>query len=106
MHAVLASINYANGPFSVGVIGAVVNSQGSTNKALVGYSQRHEVAFAVGGAYKIAPGITLAAEYQYLQKHQTAFNFATGAAGPAAVGSNRYNDIKVQGINIATIVSW
>jgi opacity protein-like surface antigen len=81
------------------VIGAIIDSQGSVQ--LTGTSQRHEFAVAVGGAYKIAPGINLALEYQYEQKHQGAFNFNTSANG-VPTG----NDIKVQGLTFATIVNW
>jgi len=107
---VLAAISYANGPISFGAIGGIVDSQGSNamipssfvGSAGFGATQRHEAAFAIGGAYKIAPGFTLAAEYQYVQKHQSGFNFATGVA----TGLKPYNDIKTQGIQVATIVSW
>jgi hypothetical protein len=113
LHAVLGAISYAAGPFSVGAIVGMVDSQGSNamikgtpatvpGAAGFGASQRHEVAAAIGGAYKLAPGITLAAEYQYIQKHQGGFNFATGTA----TGTKAFNDIKSQGIQIATIVSW
>jgi len=97
----LAAISYANGPISFGVIGEVIDNQGSAN--LVHVSQRHAQAIAVGGAYKIAPGITLAAEWQYEAKHQGGFNFV---ANSATFQPARYNDIKVQGITFATIVSW
>jgi hypothetical protein len=113
MHAVLGAISYAAGPISFGAIVGMVDSQGSNalikgtpatvpGAAGFGASQRHELAAAIGGAYKLAPGITLAAEYQYVQKHQGGFNFVTGTA----TGTKAFNDIKSQGIQIATIVSW
>jgi predicted porin len=107
MHAELGAISYAVGPFSVGAIAGIVDSQGSPN--LVHTSQRHETAIAFGGAYRIAPGINLCLEYQYLQKHQGDFNFNTNVAGPvAAFGANGTtgNDIHVQGLTLATIVNW
>jgi hypothetical protein len=107
MHAELGAISYAIGPFSVGAIAGIVDSQGSAN--LVNTSQRHETAIALGGAYKIAPGINLALEYQYVQKHQGDFNFNTGVAGPvAAFGATGRtgNDIHGQGLTLATIVNW
>jgi hypothetical protein len=100
LHAELVGISYAFGKFSVGADAAMIDSQGSAN--LVGTSQRHEFAFAVGGAYRIAPGITLAMEYQYLQKHQGDFNFNTNANGGGTAG----NDIHGQGLTFATIVNW
>jgi hypothetical protein len=100
VHAELASISYAFGKFSVGAICAIVDSQGSAN--LVGTSQRHEVASAIGGAYRIAPGINLAMEYQYVQKHQGDYNFNSSAIGGGTAG----NDIHGQGLTLATIVNW
>ena len=96
--AELAAISYANGPWSVGAIMGIVDSQGSAS--LVKITQRHEFAFAVGGNYKLAPGLNLALEYQYLQKHQGGFDFAANAVG------NLNNDIRVQGLTLATIVNW
>jgi len=97
-NAELAAISYANGPWSAGAIVGIVDSQGSNS--LVRSTQRHEVAFAVGGNYKLAPGLNLALEYQYLQKHQGNFNFLTNAVGAG------FNDIRVQGLTLATIVNW
>jgi predicted porin len=99
MAAELVGLSYAFGPFSIGADAAVIDSQGSAE--LVHTSQRHEFAFAVGGAYKIAPGINLALEYQYEQKHQGAYNFNTGASGVASG-----NNIHGQGLTLATIVNW
>jgi hypothetical protein len=107
MHAELAAISYANGPYSVGAIIGIEDSQGSA--ALVHTSQRHEVAFAVGGAYRIAPGINLCLEYQYVQKHQGGYNFNTSVSGPtAAFGASGTsgNDIHAGGLLFATIVYW
>jgi predicted porin len=99
MAAELVGLSYAFGPFSVGADAAIIDSQGS--QELVHTSQRHEVAFAIGGAYKIAPGLNLALEYQYEQKHQGAYNFNSGANGVASG-----NDIHGQGLTVATIVNW
>jgi predicted secreted protein len=112
MHAELVGASYAFGQFSVGAVVGIVDSQGSAN--LVGISQRHETALAVGGAYRIAPGINLCLEYQYLQKHQGDFNFNTNVAGAPAVGAapgiggagGAGNDIHGQGLTFATIVNW
>ena len=99
MHAELVGLSYAFGPWSVGAITMIEDSQGAAE--LVGTSQRHQTATAVGGAYKIAPGINLALEYQYVQKHQGAFSFNTNA-----VGVSSGNDIHGQGLILATIVNW
>ena len=109
MQAELGAISYAVGPFSVGVLGAVEDSQGTAQ--LVGISQRHEVALAVGGAYKIAPGINLCLEYQYVQKHQGDVNLSSGNIGPATAATigasgSAGNDIHLNGLTFATIVNW
>jgi hypothetical protein len=112
MHAELVGLSYAVGQFSVGALVGIVESQGSAN--LVGVSQRRETAFAVGGAYRIAPGINLCLEYQYVQKHQGDFNFNTNVAGAPVAGAapgiggtaGNGNDIHGQGLTLATIVNW
>ena len=109
MQAELGSISYAVGPFSVGVLGGIEDSQGTAQ--LVGISQRHEVALAVGGAYRIAPGINLCLEYQYVQKHQGDVNLSSGNIGPATAATigasgSAGNDIHLNGLTFATIVNW
>jgi len=110
MHAEMASASYAVGPYSIGAIVGIEDSQGSAD--LVGTSQRHEVAVAVGGAYRIAPGINLCVEWQYELRHQGDFNFNTNVAGPAVAGGSAGgtagvgNTIHGQGLEIATIVNW
>jgi len=47
--AEIFGLSYAFGPFSVGTGAAIIDSQGSAQ--LTHTSQRHEFAFAVGGAY-------------------------------------------------------
>jgi hypothetical protein len=98
-HAELAGLSYAFGPISFGADFAIIDAQG--NAELTGTSQLHQFAVAVGGAYKLAPGINLALEYQYEQQHQGAYSFFTGAAG-VPTG----NDIHGQGLTLATIVNW
>jgi hypothetical protein len=97
--AEIFGLSYAFGPLSVGADAAFIDSQGSAQ--LTHTSQRHEFAFAVGGAYKIAPGMNLCLEYMYEQKHQGAFNFNTSANGVASG-----NDIHGQGLTLAAIVNW
>jgi|HubBroStandDraft_1064217.scaffolds.fasta_scaffold57251_1 predicted porin len=99
VRAELAGISYTFGPIAIGAVGAIIDSQGAAQ--LTGTSQRHEFAVATGGSYKIAPGLALVIEYQYEQKHQGAYNFNTGAAG-VPTGNN----IRVQGLTFATIVTW
>jgi hypothetical protein len=100
---VIGTLSYAIGPFSIGAGASVLDWQGTAQ--MVGTSQRHETAADFGGSYKLAPGITLAAEYQYEVKHQSDVNFVTGNYG-TQVGANQYNTIKAQGFTFATIISW
>jgi hypothetical protein len=100
VHAELLDISYAIGKISVGAVGAIIDSQGSAD--LVGTAQRHEFAGAIGGAYRIAPGINLAMEYQYVLRHQGDFNFNTNAVAGGTAG----NTIHGQGLTLATIVNW
>jgi len=97
--AELFGISYAFGPWSVGADAAIEDSQGSAE--LTGTSQRHQFGLAVGGAYRIAPGINLCVEYMYEIEHQGAYNWNTGAAGVASA-----NTIHGQGLTLATIVNW
>ena len=63
--------------------------------------------------YKLAPGINVAAEYLYIQKHQGGFNFYNNGSNigngttAAGTGTTRIgNDIHAQGLTFATILSW
>ena len=66
--AQLFGLSYAYGLWSVGADTVIEDSQGSAE--LTHTSQRHQFALAVGGAYRIAPGINLCLEYTYEQQHQ------------------------------------
>jgi hypothetical protein len=96
---VIGGLSYAVGQFAFGADYAVVTSQG--NVELTHTSQRHEIAFAVGGVYKVAPGLNLCLEYQYGAKHQGGYNFDTGAAGVPTE-----NNIHIQGLTFAAIMNW
>ncbi|HEX3996085.1 MAG TPA: hypothetical protein VHX39_33355 [Acetobacteraceae bacterium] len=99
MHGQLFGLSYFSGPWSFGADAAIIDSQGTAQ--LTHTSQRHEFATAVGGAYRIAPGIVMCLEYMYEQKHQGDFNFDSNS-----VGSPIGNDIHIQGVVFATIVNW
>jgi hypothetical protein len=98
MDATVAGLTYLNGPFTVGAVFGIVNSQGSAN--LNGISQRHQFETALGGNYKLAPGVNLVLEYDYYQTHQGGFNFATNSVGSA------YNDVKGQALFFTTALTW
>jgi hypothetical protein len=66
---------------------------------LTGISQRHETEFAIGGNYRLAPGLQLVVEYQYAQRHQGDYDFATAATGSTA-------DAHAQGVMFSTVLTW
>jgi hypothetical protein len=81
---------------------AFVDWQG--NAQYTNLSQRHEFGLTYMVGYKLAPGINVAAEYLYIQKHQGGFDFYSNGTNttPSKVG----NDIHAQGLTFATILSW
>jgi predicted porin len=98
----LIGVGYSNGPWVTGTNIAFEDWQGSLQYTHI--SQRHEFAFTYMVGYKLAPGINVAAEYEYVQKHQGGYDFYANGANttPTAVG----NDIHAQGMTFATILSW
>jgi hypothetical protein len=98
MNAVVTGLTYANGPLTLGAEIGVINGQGAAQ--LVGISQRRETEVAFGGAYKVAPGLQLMAEYMYEYRHQGDFNFATGAAGTGT------HDAKANSFLVGTALTW
>ena len=106
-NALLYGLTYFNGPLSAGVDAGIINSQGDVR--LTATSQRHEEEFGFGGAYKLAPGIQLVAEYQYVQRHQGGYDFSTGALGVASasgVAGSSTRDAHGQGILFSTVLTW
>jgi hypothetical protein len=108
MNAVVTGLTYANGPYTAGIEWGYVQSQGAAQ--LTGISQRNEQEFAFGGAYRVAPGLSLAAEYQYVFRHQGGFNFNTGTVGAVQVinGQRQLTTVNAQGQGLifATILTW
>jgi hypothetical protein len=105
-NAVVTGITYANGPLTLGLEYGIVESQGDAR--LTGISQRHEYEIGAGGAYRLAPGVQLVAEYQYEFRHQGGFDFATNTvgAGGTAVAAGRTNDARGQGFLFSTVLTW
>ena len=100
-------LTYANGPITAGIDAGLIESQGSAN--LVGVSQRHEFEFGFGGAYKVAPGLQLVGEYQYVYRHQGGFDFNTGGLGTSSasgVPGSSTRDAHGQGFLFATVLTW
>jgi hypothetical protein len=97
MNALLPGVTYANGPLIAGAQFGEIWSQGDAR--LAGLTQRHEYEVAVGGAYKLAPGVQLIAEYQYAYRHQNDYNFAT-----ATIGSTQ--DANSQQLLLGSVLTW
>jgi outer membrane protein OmpU len=98
----LIGVGYSNGPWVTGTNIAFLDWQGAAQYTHI--SQRHEFALTYLVGYKLAPGINLAAEYTYIQKHQGGFDFYTNGAN--ATTTRAGNDIHAQGLTLATILSW
>jgi hypothetical protein len=106
-NAFLYGLTYANGPVTAGVDLGVIDSQGATQ--LVHTSQRHEMELGFGGAYRLAPGVQLVGEYQYVQRHQGGFDFTTGALGtssPSGLAGSSTRDAHGQGFLFSTVMTW
>jgi hypothetical protein len=106
-NAFVYGLTYANGPLTAGVDAGVIDSQGATQ--LVHTSQRRELEFGFGGAYRLAPGVQLVGEYQYVQRHQGGFDFQTGALGtssPSGLAGSSTRDAHGQGFLFSTVMTW
>jgi hypothetical protein len=99
-NAVIAGLTYANGPMTVAATFETIDTQGDAR--MTGVTQRHEFGTAVGASYRLAPGVQLVAEYQYLQRHQGGFDFNQGAPGLNGVT----RDARLQGLTFATVLTW
>jgi hypothetical protein len=100
MNALDMGLTYAKGPITLGATVGIIDSQGDAR--LTGLSQRHEYELAVGGTYKLAPGVQVVGEYQYAHRHQGGFDFNQGA--PGLNGATR--DAQFQGVTFATVLTW
>jgi hypothetical protein len=106
-NAVVTGLTYANGPITLAVEGAIVDSQGDAR--LVGISQRHEWEVAFGGNYKLAPGVQLVGEYMYAHRHQGGFDFGTNTLSPTATGATAgtaTRDAQGQSFLFSTVLTW
>jgi hypothetical protein len=99
-NAVMTGLTYAKGPIILAATFGVIDTQGEAR--LTGVSQRHEYETALGGTYRLAPGLQLVAEYQYAHRHQGGFDFNQGAPGL----NGRTRDAQYQGVTFATVLTW
>ena len=98
LNATTAGLQYVTGPLTLGVTGAVADSQGSA--ALTGKTQLHETAISFGGRYVVAPGLAVSADYIYQQRQQNGFNFVAGTPGAA------YNRVQAQAFLVGAAINW
>jgi hypothetical protein len=96
--AFMVGLTYANGPLTLGINFENIQDQG--NAALTGVTQRHQYATSMGGAYAVAPGFQVFAEYDYQYRHQGNFNFATNTAGTGTA------DAQSNTFEIGTVMNW
>ncbi|HVZ10355.1 porin [Rhodopila sp.] len=107
MNAYLTGITYANGPITLGVEYGNIQSQGAAQ--LTGLTQRNEQEFAIGGTYRVAPGLSLVGEYMYTFRHQGMYNFQTNSVGSYACGTKTCygtSNGQAQGVLFATVLTW
>jgi hypothetical protein len=100
MSAWVAGVTYMNGPWTLGIMYEDITSQGDAR--LAGFSQRREQGFAMGGNYRLAPGLQVVGEYQYEYRHQGGFDFNQGNLGL----NGRTVDAHGQGIETALVMNW
>ncbi len=98
LNATTVGLQYVTGALTLGVTGAVADSQGAIG--LVGQTQQHEQEISFGGRYVVAPGLAVSADYIYQQRRQNGYNFVTGAVG------NDYNAIHGQSVLLGVAVNW
>jgi hypothetical protein len=102
MNAFIVGLTYANGPITAGINFENIQDQGSN--ALTNISQRHQYATSMGGAYRLAPGLQLIAEYNYQYRHQGGFDFTTGAS-TSATSPVATRDAQTQTFMVGTVLS-
>lgn len=105
MNGTVVGVTYANGPVILGLEGGLVNDQGVAQ--LAGISQQHNLEVALGGNYKLAPGLQLVGEYMYEYRHQGDFDFNNGAVGAIQPNGQRLTrDAHGQTFMFATVLTW
>jgi hypothetical protein len=103
-NGIVTGLTFNNGPLTLGVSTAVIESQGAAQ--LTNISQRHEFEVAFGGNYNLAPGLYVVGEYMYMMRHQGGFDFNTGAVAVSGGKATFTRDIHGQGILVSTVVNW
>jgi hypothetical protein len=97
---VIAGLTYLKGPPTLAATFETIDTHADERLTLL--TQRHEIGTAIGGCYRLAPGVQVVAEHQYLQRHQGGFDFNQGA--PGLNGTTR--DARLHGLTFATVLTW
>ncbi|MCW3473641.1 porin [Limobrevibacterium gyesilva] len=94
----IAGAQYQTGAITVGSHYFRSYTGGST-AATTG--MRNESGVAVGATYQLTPGVSLFASYIYGQRHESGFDFGTGATG-----TNVRNNVQAQAFGVGTLMNW
>lgn len=105
-NAWIAGVQYATGPFVMGV--SYYNYQSQGEVTLTKISQRYDDGLDVGGTWNAAPGLYFFVNYLWGQRHQGGYNFIAGADNSAGTNpvSNQGNTVQSQALIIGTKVRW
>jgi hypothetical protein len=98
LNATTAGLQYVTGALTLGVTGAVADSQGYA--PLTGKTQLHEQEISFGGRYVVAPGLAVSADYIYQQRRQNGYSFVT-----STLGANN-NQVNGQAFLLGAAVNW
>ena len=108
----LAGAQYSAGPLTIGASyfqfnttgdlpggidagsGATITADGLTT------GQQSNLGFAAGATYTLVPGVNLFLDYDYGQRHQGGFDFASNLAG------TEHNNVRAQLFGVGTQIQW
>jgi hypothetical protein len=109
LNATTASLQYVTGPLTLGVTGAVDTAQGAGQvgaASLVGRTQLDERQISAGGRYVVAPGLSVSADYLFMQRRQNGYNWQTATINPNGSGFNTNSQIQAQTVLLGVAVNW
>ncbi|WP_198380044.1 porin [Roseomonas sp. KE2513] len=66
---------------------------------------RRETGFAVGGNYRVAPGLDFFAEYIQTQRKEAGFNFLTGTGSTSAASGGANTTVQTVGSTVGTVLA-
>ena len=109
LNATTASLQYVTGALTLGVTGSVDTAQGAGQvgtSSLVGRTQLGEQQISTGGRYVIAPGLSVSADYIYMQRRQNGYNFQTATINPNGSAFNTNSQTRAQSVVLGVAVNW